>query len=125
MFLKRSTKNEKPLDTNIEPTFIETEIHSERASNIVLKNEIDSEIDNHFTWLNIVCFGFAGLPYHLMFSAVSIYGNKFLLDEISIEPRYTAIVLFVSRAIDALTDPLYGYLINISPVTRFGKLKPW
>jgi Na+/melibiose symporter-like transporter len=60
-----------------------------------------------------------------MYTAISVFGNKFLLDVLKIESEYTSVVLFVSRAIDAITDPIYGYLINMTPITRFGKMKPW
>ena len=26
---------------------------------------------------------------------------------------------------DAITDPIYGFLINLTPPTRYGKFKPW
>lgn len=34
-------------------------------------------------------------------------------------------IVFVSRAIDAITDPLYGFIIDRTKTTRFGKMKPW
>ena len=34
-------------------------------------------------------------------------------------------ILFVSRAVDAIKDPIYGYFIDRSKITRWGKLKPW
>ena len=60
-----------------------------------------------------------------MFSAIGVYSAKFLLDEAKIPARYTSVILFVSRAIDAITDPIYGHFLNLTPVTRFGKMKPW
>lgn len=36
-----------------------------------------------------------------------------------------SLILFVSRAWDAVTDPLIGYLVGRSPWTRVGKLTPW
>ena len=26
---------------------------------------------------------------------------------------------------DAITDPIYGYWVNRTKVTKYGKLKPW
>lgn len=41
------------------------------------------------------------------------------------EAFYVSLVLFVSRAWDAVSDPLIGYLVGRSPWTRIGKLTPW
>jgi hypothetical protein len=102
---------------------LENNVNSQ--TNIIAHSQIVSDIDNNFNWLNIFCFGIAGLPYHLMFSAIGVYSTKFLLDEAKIPARYTSVILFVSRAIDAITDPIYGHFLNLTPVTRFGKMKPW
>ena len=88
-------------------------------------NGDNDDDDKDFSYFNMICFGIAGLPYHLMFSAISVYSAKFLLDVAKIPAKYTSIILFVSRAIDAITDPLYGHFLNLSPVTKFGKMKPW
>ncbi len=34
-------------------------------------------------------------------------------------------ILFISRAVDALTDPLYGYFIDKTKPKKFGRLKLW
>lgn len=41
------------------------------------------------------------------------------------EAFYVSLVLFVSRAWDAVTDPLIGYLVGRSRWTSVGKLSPW
>lgn len=41
------------------------------------------------------------------------------------EAFYVSLVLFVSRAWDAVTDPLIGYLVGRSRWTGVGKLSPW
>lgn len=38
---------------------------------------------------------------------------------------YVSMILFVSRAWDAVTDPLVGYLVGLSNWTPIGKLTPW
>lgn len=38
---------------------------------------------------------------------------------------YVSLILFVSRAWDAVTDPLVGYLVSRSKWTPIGKLTPW
>ena len=81
--------------------------------------------DENFNWFNIISFAIAGMPYYLMLTVIGVYANKFLLDEVKILPKNTSIILFASGAIDAITDPIYGHFINISPMTRIGKMKPW
>ncbi|XP_040921956.1 sodium-dependent lysophosphatidylcholine symporter 1 [Toxotes jaculatrix] len=41
------------------------------------------------------------------------------------EASYVSMILFVSRAWDAVTDPLVGYLVSRSKWTPIGKLTPW
>lgn len=41
------------------------------------------------------------------------------------EALYVSMILFVSRAWDAVTDPLVGYLVTRSRRTPIGKLLPW
>jgi sodium-dependent lysophosphatidylcholine symporter 1 len=77
------------------------------------------------TIISIFCFTIAGLPFQLMYSAIGVFATKFLLDEAQIDAKLTSIILFTSRAVDAFKDPLIGYLVNITPVTKWGKLKPW
>lgn len=38
---------------------------------------------------------------------------------------YVSMILFVSRAWDAVSDPLVGYLVGLSNWTPIGKLTPW
>ena len=41
------------------------------------------------------------------------------------EVSSVSVVLFASRAWDALTDPLVGYLVSRSRWTPVGRLSPW
>lgn len=41
------------------------------------------------------------------------------------EASYVSMILFVSRAWDAVSDPLVGYLVGRSNWTPIGKLTPW
>lgn len=77
------------------------------------------------TILSILSFTVAGLPFQLMYSAISVFATKFLLDVAQIDAKYTSIILFTSRAVDAFKDPIIGYLVNITPITKWGKMKPW
>lgn len=41
------------------------------------------------------------------------------------QASYVSMILFVSRAWDAVSDPLVGYLVGLSNWTPIGKLTPW
>lgn len=41
------------------------------------------------------------------------------------EAFYVSMILFLSQAWDAVTDPVVGYLVSRSKWTRIGKLTPW
>ena len=43
---------------------------------------------------------------------------------LQLNPFYSSLILFVSKAWDALTDPIVGYLISRCNC-RIGKLRPW
>ncbi|XP_068189620.1 sodium-dependent lysophosphatidylcholine symporter 1-like [Antennarius striatus] len=57
--------------------------------------------------------------------AMNISLQIFLLDVVQMEASYVSMILFVSRAWDAVTDPLVGYLVGRSNWTPIGKLTPW
>lgn len=42
-----------------------------------------------------------------------------------LEAFYVSMILFLSRAWDAISDPLVGYLVSRSKWTPIGKLAPW
>uniref|UniRef100_A0A665TJV1 Zgc:171501 n=1 Tax=Echeneis naucrates TaxID=173247 RepID=A0A665TJV1_ECHNA len=68
-----------------------------------------------------LCYAVGGVPYQLTAAAMGISLQIFLLDVAS----YVAMILLVSRAWDAVTDPLVGYLVSRSKRTPIGKLSPW
>ncbi|XP_061590627.1 sodium-dependent lysophosphatidylcholine symporter 1-B-like [Cololabis saira] len=72
-----------------------------------------------------VCFALGGAPHQITTAAIGISLQIFLLDVVKMEAFYVSMVLFVSRAWDAVTDPLVGYLVSRSKWTAIGKLTPW
>ena len=72
-----------------------------------------------------ICFGIAGLPYQLYYCAISVFATVFLLEVAKMPPVKSSYILFVSRFMDAITDPLYGFLVNRTKITKYGRLKPW
>ncbi|CAL8367241.1 unnamed protein product [Lota lota] len=72
-----------------------------------------------------ICYAFGGVPYQITAVSMGISMQIFLLDVVQMEAFYVSMILFVSRAWDALTDPLVGYLVSRSNWTPIGKLMPW
>lgn len=123
------------------------------TTNDSLKEEpktTDTKIDNNeFSMFRKVCFAIAGMSFQVHFAALSVFSSVFLLDRVKLPPQKNMFVdyllfnfffefelklfnflnkryiLIVSRVFDAVTDPIYGYFIDKSKITRFGKMKPW
>ncbi|XP_039656354.1 sodium-dependent lysophosphatidylcholine symporter 1, partial [Perca fluviatilis] len=72
-----------------------------------------------------VCYAVGEVPYQITTAAINVSLQIFLLDVVQMEASYVSMILFVSRAWDAVTDPLVGYLVSCSNWTPIGKLTPW
>ncbi|KAE8292928.1 Sodium-dependent lysophosphatidylcholine symporter 1 [Larimichthys crocea] len=72
-----------------------------------------------------LCYAVGGVPNQITTIAMSVSLQIFLLDIVQMEASYVSMILFVSRAWDAVTDPLLGYLVGRSNWTPIGKLTPW
>ncbi len=81
--------------------------------------------DDSLTYFQMICFGVPGFTFQIMCSAISVFATKFLLDVMNIRATYTTIIFFTSKAVDAITDPVYAYFVTLTKFTRFGKNKPW
>uniref|UniRef100_A0A672JGA2 Zgc:171501 n=1 Tax=Salarias fasciatus TaxID=181472 RepID=A0A672JGA2_SALFA len=75
--------------------------------------------------LTKLCYAVGGVPYAITMAAINISLQIFLLDVVQVNAFYVSMILFVSRAWDAVTDPLIGYLVSRSRWTPVGKLTPW
>ena len=84
-----------------------------------------TDADDQLSLRSKLCFGIAGLPYQLYYCAISVFATVFLLEVAQIPPVKSSYILFVSRFMDAITDPLYGFLVNRTKITKYGRLKPW
>lgn len=97
-----------------------------------------------------MCYAVGGVPYQMTTVAMGLSLQIFLLDVVQVktyyfltipctyqdfkvkhisisqmEASYVSMILFVSRAWDAVSDPLVGYLVGRSNWTPIGKLTPW
>ncbi|MGH0190077.1 UNVERIFIED_CONTAM: hypothetical protein FKN15_042125 [Acipenser sinensis] len=72
-----------------------------------------------------LCYAIGGAPYQMTANALAFFLQLFLLDVVQMEAFYVSLILFMGRAWDAVTDPVVGYLVSRSGMTRYGKLIPW
>ncbi|XP_018530057.2 sodium-dependent lysophosphatidylcholine symporter 1-B-like, partial [Lates calcarifer] len=72
-----------------------------------------------------ICYAVGGVPYQMTALSIGISLQIFLLDIVQMEAFYVSMILFLSQAWDAVTDPVVGYLVSRSKWTRIGKLTPW
>ncbi|MEQ2242445.1 hypothetical protein ILYODFUR_035902 [Ilyodon furcidens] len=70
-------------------------------------------------------FSVGGIPHQITSAAIEISLQMFLLDVVQMKASFVSMILFLSRAWDAVTDPLVGYLVSCSTWTPIGKLTPW
>ncbi|CAF1267765.1 unnamed protein product [Adineta ricciae] len=92
-------------------------------------NELSDESTESGSFVNLsiwskLAYASVGLPYSMQLSIMAFYINYFLLDVAKVSPNYNAIILFTSRVIDGLTDPIGGYLFSRFSF-RWGKMRPW
>lgn len=64
-------------------------------------------------------------PFHCFQLKINFITSIFFCGCSQMEAFYVSMILFVSRAWDAVTDPLVGYLVSRSKWTPIGKLTPW
>ncbi|KAM6929872.1 sodium-dependent lysophosphatidylcholine symporter 1-B-like [Lycodopsis pacificus] len=72
-----------------------------------------------------LCYAVGELPNQITTAALDISLQVFLLDVVQIMASYVSVIQFVSRAWDAVIEPLVGYLVSCSNWTPIGKLTPW
>jgi Na+/melibiose symporter-like transporter len=81
--------------------------------------------NGELSFLSKVCFALPGLTYQMYFCAIGVFVTIFLLEKAKIGPEKVTFILFTSRIIDAISDPIYGFFVDATKVTKYGKLKPW
>ncbi|XP_015247826.1 PREDICTED: sodium-dependent lysophosphatidylcholine symporter 1-B-like [Cyprinodon variegatus] len=103
----------------------------EALRNIFSKNGEESSMadlqrgSGRIPMMRKICFAVGGIPYQTTAAAIGISLQIFLLDVVKMKASSVSMILFLSRAWDAVTDPLVGYLVSRSPWTPIGKLTPW
>uniref|UniRef100_A0A8C1ITC9 Zgc:171501 n=1 Tax=Cyprinus carpio TaxID=7962 RepID=A0A8C1ITC9_CYPCA len=72
-----------------------------------------------------LCYAVGGVPYQMTNIAMGFSLQIFLLDVVQMEAFSVSLILFISHAWDAVTDPVVGYLVSRSSWTHIGRLLPW
>ncbi|XP_073675295.1 sodium-dependent lysophosphatidylcholine symporter 1-B-like [Garra rufa] len=72
-----------------------------------------------------LCYAVGGVPYQMTNIAMGFSLQIFLLDVVQMEAFSVSLILFISHAWDAMTDPVVGYLVCRSSWTQIGRLLPW
>ncbi|CAF0803858.1 unnamed protein product [Brachionus calyciflorus] len=100
------------------------EIKLDQSDKDLAKEDLNDS-KNELSFFEKICFGVAGLPYQAYFCAIGVFTTVYLLNNAGLPPKKTTYILFISRITDAITDPIYGLIVNKTKITRFGKMKPW
>lgn len=82
------------------------------------------ETSNRLPLCRRLAFGIGGIPMQLMQNISGFFLPLFLLEVVGLPAKHLSIILFTSRAIDAFTDPIMGYLV-LKTRSRFGQKRPW
>ena len=80
--------------------------------------------DERLPWAIILAFSARAFFGGAMALLMSVYLGKFYIDTLLLPAGLLAVGLVISRSIDALTDPLMGYVSDYTR-TRWGRRKPW
>ncbi|XP_053705701.1 sodium-dependent lysophosphatidylcholine symporter 1-B-like [Synchiropus splendidus] len=91
----------------------------------LFQRDLSSEGQDSISLFRKLCYAVGGVPYQITTVAIGVSLQIFLLDVVRLEAFYVSLILFVSRAWDAVTDPVVGYLVSRSKWTPIGKLTPW
>uniref|UniRef100_A0A0R3T7K3 MFS domain-containing protein n=1 Tax=Rodentolepis nana TaxID=102285 RepID=A0A0R3T7K3_RODNA len=75
------------------------------------------------TWRRFA-FGIGGIPMQLMQNINGFFLALFLLETAELKPTYLSGILLASRIVDAVTDPITGFLVTITK-SKFGQKRPW
>lgn len=70
-------------------------------------------------------YAVGGLGLNTLSNLIAVYYTIFLLEIAKIHPTSVSLILLAGKGLNALSDPLVGYLVSQSHETRFGKFSPW
>ncbi|VDN98927.1 unnamed protein product [Rodentolepis nana] len=100
------------------------EIEVSDGGSINYESAKDIEIHHPLSLWRRLAFSIGGVPMQLMQNISGFFLTLFLLEVVDLPPRYLSAVILTSRVVDAITDPIMGYLV-LKTRSRFGQKRPW
>ena len=76
------------------------------------------------SWLEVFSYALPPVGAGYMFCLVTLYTMKFSTDVLLIAPALMGTIYGISRFLDAISDPLVGYLSDKTK-TPMGRRRPW
>ncbi|XP_062857438.1 major facilitator superfamily domain-containing protein 2B [Trichomycterus rosablanca] len=92
---------------------------------VFTKVSTQTHLDRKLSVCSKLCFAIGGAPNQVAGSATAFFLQIYLLEVAQINPFQASLVLFVGKALGAVTDPIVGFFITKSRWTKIGRLMPW
>ena len=78
----------------------------------------------YLNWKNKIGYGAGDVAGNVVYAFLSTFMMFYLTDTVGMNVGIVGILMAVSRLLDALTDLLFGNLLDRTS-TRMGKARPW
>ncbi len=75
---------------------------------------------NELTFVSKFFYGFAGMPYQMFFTAISVFTSVFLLEKAEISSANVSVILFISRYYKSLLKKRNG-----KPILKYILINNW
>jgi GPH family glycoside/pentoside/hexuronide:cation symporter len=87
-------------------------------------NAINSIRQVRLSWGEKLGYGFGDLGFNLYWTTIASFLAAFYTDVFGISAAAAGTMLFVTKLVDAITDPVMGAVADRTR-TRFGKFRPY
>ena len=74
---------------------------------------------------DVVGYALGDTGGQLTFGLVGVFLTMFYTDILGITTTQIAVLMFIARLWDGISDPIWGYLIDHIKPSRFGRFRPW
>ncbi|MCA9977592.1 MAG: MFS transporter, partial [Anaerolineales bacterium] len=70
-------------------------------------------------------FTFGSIGKNILFWGIGTFLLVFFTDVFGLSPAAVGTLFLVARIMDAINDPIVGYILDHLPPTRWGRFRPW
>lgn len=77
------------------------------------------------SWLNYLAYGAGDLYGGGSFFIVTTFSMYYLVNVIGLHPVLAGLIPAIGKLWDAISDPMMGYIADITPDNKFGKRRVW